>query len=62
MKKESVVDEVELGLINGEVKEIAWKGRVLPVIDFNERFNEHFSENTLKTMFFAQFEIDYMGG
>jgi hypothetical protein len=63
MNKETVVDEVELGLINEQITPISYRGRVVNVVDLDRAFLSHkFSKATLSTIFWAQFDLDWMGG
>ena len=69
MKGVNIIDKREFEIDNlGNVKPVAWKGHIEPVkvIEINElesTFLSHkFDKNTIKLMFFAQFDIDYCGG
>jgi hypothetical protein len=45
------------------VEYISMKGKFVEVKDLDKEFLSHkFSSETLKTMFWAQFETDYIGG
>jgi hypothetical protein len=63
IKKEAIVNEVE---IDNDFNPIAYKGKVVKVIEVSElerSFMSHrFKSTTLKTMFWAQFNINYCGG
>lgn len=63
MKKEAIIQEIELS-DDGSVK--ALKGKVQSVYEVTElqhEFMSHkFKRDTLNIIFWAQFEIFYMGG
>jgi hypothetical protein len=67
VSKKSIVDKVEVKVKDdGSIQPIAYKGHVSKVIEINElerEFMNHIMDiKTLKTMFFAQFDLDYCGG
>ena len=65
IRREAIVDELELGIIGEKVMPIAYKGHVSKVVeisDLDSTFLSHkLSPKTLKTLFWAGFDIDYLG-
>ena len=62
--KKAIVEKTQIDINDdGSFKTIAMKGKFVEVKDLDKEFLSHkFSSETLKTMFWAQFETDYIGG
>jgi len=63
MKKKCVLDKTEVQINDdGSIQPIAYKGRMVNMVDLDKEFLSHkFNPLTLKIMFYAQFDIDYVG-
>lgn len=63
MNGKMIVDKVEVKIEDNKRKPVAMKGRIVKNNNFDEQFLSHrFDTPTLRTMFWAQFELDYIGG
>lgn len=66
-KREVIVDKREVRINDDlSIQPVAYKGRVVKVIelsDMDKTFLSHrFNPETLKILFWSQFELDYIGG
>jgi hypothetical protein len=60
----TIIDKTEIEINNdGTFQTIAMKGRIVKPKDLDKEFLSHrFDPETLRIMFWSQFEIDYSGG